>query len=229
MVDAALARLHQLLADLSFIYFEVPNEPSGGRGVVAVAPGSWRPTATFLRALLLGLRANPVVSVVTSTPCSPTCRPQSTGEARRADVGAVALPRPPYPARALTRPAPARRLRRRARRANPLPERSSARLLVYSRSTCARGPPDLYLSAVNATIKDHDARIKLPTGRTITLTAREGEIPISFRNETGYPVHVKVRIESEKLIVRVATTGSTARPRTPEHDGAFLGEGADVG
>jgi hypothetical protein len=87
-------------------------------------------------------------------------------------------------------------------RENPLPDQLSARLLVSQSVDLRSSRRAAYLDAVNTTIKDQMARIKLPTGRTITLTAREGEIPISFRNETGYPVHVKVRIESDKLIVR---------------------------
>src|SRR5439155_21121313 len=33
----------------------------------------------------------------------------------------------------------------------------------------------------------------------IRLTARGGEIPVTFRNGTGYPVHVVVTVRSDKL------------------------------
>ena len=194
---------HQLLAELAFIYFEVPNEATGSRGVVAVAPRAWRPTGAFLRTLLLGLRANPVVSAGTLDSLF-TAVPAAVDRGKPLERTLVPSPRPaPYPARALNTT--------RARldgfasvlgRENPLPERLSDRLLVSQSIELRAGRRSAYLDAVNATIKDQMARIKLPTGRTITLTAREGEIPISFRNETGYPVHVQVRIESEKLIVR---------------------------
>ena len=194
---------HQLLADLAFIYFEVPNEPTGGRGVVAVAPRSWRPTGAFLRALLLGLRANPVVSAVTLDTLFSNV-PAAVDRRRPVERTLVPSPRSgPYPARALH--AARAHLDGFASvlgRENPLPDRLSARLLVSQSIDLRSSRRAAYLDAVNTTIKDQMARIKLPTGRTITLTAREGEIPISFRNETGYPVHVKVRIESDKLIVR---------------------------
>jgi len=196
---------HQLLADLAFIYFEVPNEPTGGRGVVAVAPRSWRPTGAFLRALLLGLRANPVVSATTLDGLF-TSVPAGVDRRKPLERTLVPSPRPaPYPAHALN--AARARLDGFASvvgRENPLPDRLSNRLLVSQSVELRTSRRAAYLYAVNATIKDQMARIKLPTGRTITLTAREGEIPISFRNETGYPVHIQVRIKSEKLILRAS-------------------------
>jgi hypothetical protein len=194
---------HQLLADLAFIYFEVPNEPTGGRGVVAMAPRSWRPTSEFLRALLLGLRGNPVVSAVTLDALF-TAVPAAVDRKRPLQRTLVPSPRSTsYSARSLKTA--------RARldgfasvlgRENPLPNRLRDNLLVSQSVDLRTNRRTAYLDAVDATIKSQMARVKLPTGRTITLTAREGEIPISFRNETGYPVHVQVRIHSDKLIVR---------------------------
>ena len=39
----------------------------------------------------------------------------------------------------------------------------------------------------------------MPEGRSFTLTARTGEIPVTFKNNTGHPVRVVVTIESDKL------------------------------
>jgi hypothetical protein len=87
-------------------------------------------------------------------------------------------------------------------RDNPLPAALGQRILVSQSIDLRPTRRTSYLNAVNATINEQVGRIKLPTGRTITLTAREGEIPISLRNETGRPVRVQVRLESEKLVVR---------------------------
>jgi hypothetical protein len=194
---------HQLLADLAFIYFEVPNEPSGGRGVVAVAPRSWTPTSGFLRELLLGMRGNPVVSAVTLDSLFTTV-PAAVDRRRPIQRTLVPSPRSaPYPARALkTARAQLDGFVSVLGRENPLPDRLRDNLLVSQSVDLRSSRRVTYIDAVNATIKSQMARVKLPTGRTITLTAREGEIPISFRNETGYPVHVQVRIHSDKLIVR---------------------------
>jgi hypothetical protein len=39
----------------------------------------------------------------------------------------------------------------------------------------------------------------MPSGRSITLTARQGEIPVTFQNRTGKPVKVVVKVQSDKL------------------------------
>lgn len=193
---------HQLIADLAFLYFEVPNEPSGARGVVAVAPRTWRPSGVFLRALLLGLRSNPVVQAMTLDSLF-TIVPPAIDRRRPLERALVPSPRgTSYPTRAI------RTARSRLdgfasvfERDNPLPAALGQRLLVGQSVELRPSRRSSYLNAVNATINDQVGRIKLPIGRTITLTAREGEIPISFRNETGHPVRVQVRLESEKLVV----------------------------
>jgi hypothetical protein len=194
---------HQLLAELAFIYFEVPNEPTGARGVVAVAPRTWRPTGAFLRALLLGLRANPVVNAVTLDSLF-TSVPAAVERRRPLERTLVPSPRPtPYPSSALeTARARLDGFASVLESDNPRPDALSDRLLVSQSIELRPERRIAYVDAVNASIQREVERIKLPTGRTITLTAREGEIPISFRNETGYPVRVLVRVESEKLVVQ---------------------------
>src|SRR5205085_7058425 len=56
-----------------------------------------------------------------------------------------------------------------------------------------------YLSAVETGISDHLAAIQMPSGRSITLTARRGQIPVTFQNRTGTPARVVVTVQSEKL------------------------------
>jgi hypothetical protein len=196
-------RAHQLIADLAFLYFELPNEPSGARGVVAVAPRTWRPSGAFLRTLLLGLRDNPVVRPMTLDSLFGTV-PAAVERSRPLVRTLVSSTRSTtYPAVAL-RSARARvdGLASVFGRDNPLPSELRDRLLASESVDLRPGRRNGYVQAVNDTVKRELGRIKLPTGRTITLTAREGEIPISFRNETGHPVRVQVRLESDKLIVR---------------------------
>ena len=63
------------------------------------------------------------------------------------------------------------------------------------------GPPQAraQLNAADATVSDFLARIRVPAPGTITLTARSGAIPITFRNDTGQPVRILVGLSSRKL------------------------------
>ncbi|HVF14885.1 MAG TPA: DUF6049 family protein, partial [Acidimicrobiales bacterium] len=74
------------------------------------------------------------------------------------------------------------------------------RLLVAQsadfRSSRQRRP---YLAGVQQAIDGQLDGIVMPQDRSITLTAREGEIPVTFQNNTGHPVRVVVHMESDKL------------------------------
>jgi hypothetical protein len=48
-------------------------------------------------------------------------------------------------------------------------------------------------------VNDFIARIRVPAPGTITLTARSGAVPITFRNDTGVPVRVLVGLRSHRL------------------------------
>jgi len=55
------------------------------------------------------------------------------------------------------------------------------------------------LAAVGAIVNDFLTRIRVPAPGTITLTARSGAVPITFRNDTGQPVRVLVGLSSHRL------------------------------
>jgi hypothetical protein len=196
-------RAHHLLAEMSFVYFEAPNEDP--RGLVAVAPRDWRPNRAFLQALLQGLQGNPVVRAATLDTLFTEVPPARDGRAPLERELVASPDDTAYESGAL------RSTRTRLNGFasvvapdNELPDQLRDRVLVSQSIDLTAGRDRSYLRAVDAVIKDQVDRIKLPTGRTITLTAREGEIPISFRNETGYRVRVRVRVESEKLLVKDA-------------------------
>jgi hypothetical protein len=204
--DPVLQANH-LLADLAMLYLDLPGG-SDQRGVVAVAPRSWRPTRAFLRTLLTGLTESPIVQPTTLdtmftavTPAGETGRRQA-----RALIRTVQPPAdPPLP----YAPGPVLRARSRLDAFASILEpdndryrRLDEQLLVAESSELAPRRRSAYLSAVDTAIERELSRIRLPTGRSITLTARAGEIPVSFRNEAGYPVRVRVSLQSEKLIVR---------------------------
>jgi hypothetical protein len=73
--------------------------------------------------------------------------------------------------------------------------------LLVSESSEVRGTKarQSYLTAVENGISDHLKAIEMPSGRSITLTARRGQIPVTFQNRTGSPAKVVVTVQSDKL------------------------------
>ncbi|HWI04580.1 MAG TPA: DUF6049 family protein, partial [Acidimicrobiales bacterium] len=65
---------------------------------------------------------------------------------------------------------------------------------------------EAYVTGANRQVKAQLDEIEMPEGRSFTLTARTGEIPLTFKNNTGKPVRVVVRIESDKLDFPAGTT-----------------------
>jgi hypothetical protein len=55
------------------------------------------------------------------------------------------------------------------------------------------------LNTVRVGIDGFLDRIRVPQPSTITLTSRSGEIPLTFRNETGQPLDVTLQLASAKL------------------------------
>src|SRR5207253_4853852 len=72
-------------------------------------------------------------------------------------------------------------------------------LLVSQSADLRTSRQRAYLSAVEDGVNDQLGRLQTPADRSITLTARAGQIPVTFRNATGYPVHVVVTVRSDKL------------------------------
>ena len=55
------------------------------------------------------------------------------------------------------------------------------------------------LGVIDGTVNAFVDGIHLPNPSTITLTSRSGEVPLTFRNDTGQPVRVRVALASDKL------------------------------
>jgi hypothetical protein len=168
---------HHLLADLAVI---ASDRPGRARGVVAMPARSWRPSAAFLNTVLGGLVDAPVVApaavdtLFADVPAATTSRDAVLVRGQAAEV----VDRPA--------PLPVDRIRAERRRlrsfsgmldpANSLDDRLEEQLLVAQSS-----------------------EVRVPESRTITLTARRGEIPVTVLSETGYPVRLEVRVTSERL------------------------------
>ncbi|HSL56300.1 MAG TPA: DUF6049 family protein, partial [Acidimicrobiales bacterium] len=58
---------------------------------------------------------------------------------------------------------------------------------------------DLYMLEITDQVDELTAGIGMEGGRTITLAARDGTLPLQLRNDTGGEVRVSLRFESDKL------------------------------
>lgn len=209
--DPVLAA-HQLLADLAQIYFEGGNTQSV-RGVVAVPPTNWSANPAFVKTLLGGLTAqNPVVQAVTvfqlfqALGAPVACRDQGCKLAAAPGAGGL-----------------------------PVTAISNQRNRLASFTTAAPTPPpaainqisNLLLSAQSETLgSPQQARIVSRTGSAIgaqlgqlsvagdksfTLTARNGNIPVTIGSNAGYPVKGVLTLTSDKLTF----PGGTSRYSEP--------------
>jgi hypothetical protein len=189
---------HHLLADLAMAYFEFPALT---RGVVALPSLSWKPTAPFLDAFLSGLADSPVLAPITldqlfdGVPAATTSR--KVPVVRRLTTTAT---KPTGLAPNL------RSVRKRLDDFGGLVDPGTPVFVALDEGLLVGQSTDLraasrrsYTTAVDSRIDRQLSLIRVPTNRSITLTAREGEIPVTVLNETGYPVHVQVRLSSDQL------------------------------
>lgn len=194
---------NRLLADLAVLWLDAPA--SDRRAVVAVAPPGWSPNRPFLETLANGLSQNPLVEAVSLdtvfTAIAPAVTPRGLGLVRRPAAA------PPTPLAEVA--AGLRQARRRLASLStvlgpPDPAKGVAVLedrLLVAQSTelpSVRARQE-YVDAVEAGINDNLDAIDMPEGRSITLTARRGQIPVTFQNRTGVPVKVLVTMGSDKL------------------------------
>jgi len=193
---------YQMLADLMVVYLDRPGDTER-RGVVAVPPRDWTPSRQFLDALTAGLTLSPIVEAVSVDTVF------GTVPTARDDNGAVMV-RKPAPSPPVGVAEVANDLGGTRRKLDSLGSilgsgnTTSAvideRLLVGESSDLKTLRQRLaYLDGAEGLIADQLGAIQMPEGRSITLTARQGEIPVTFQNRTGKPVKVVVKVQSDKL------------------------------
>ena len=206
--DPVLAA-HRLLADLTVIYNDDPE--AARRGVALSPPRNWEPDAALLDALLEGLASSPVLRGVSLDRFFTDVAVATTGSGsraaplvrRRAEAGA-----PPVggalPSASIN--AARRRIEGFASAVDATDPAGAALLDRLDRTLLATTSIDLrardrsrYVTGVNDLIDEQIAGIAMPSNRSITLTAREGEIPVTVRSNLGYPVRAVLRVLSDTL------------------------------
>jgi hypothetical protein len=209
-------RAQRVLAALSVIAFEDPRNP---RAITMVNPPDLDPPITLLDSLLTGLRGNPLLAPMTVDEVFALVPAETTANGTPVTRQLAAYAPPPPPVSTLTYGAARLRLdafRSLAGPADPVVVRGERSLLVCQSSTFvgARGTV-----RANATVKSIDrsidgflARIRIPRPSTITLTSRSGEIPLTFRNDTGKTIDVFLELASAKLTFPAGATRTLRLP-----------------
>ncbi len=210
--DPPALRAQRFLAGLALTATE---QPGLNRAVVVVNPGGFDPPTALLNAVLTGLRGHPWLTPMTVGDVFRDVAPSSSQDVRSLSSytgsGPVVGPKAYKASEArltafgsLTGPADPRVAR-------------AERYLLSSISSAWSGPNGASVArgellAMNAIVNDFLARIRVPAPGTITLTARSGAIPITFRNDTGQPIRVAISLSSHKLDFPAGSVRTVALP-----------------
>lgn len=199
---APALRAQRLLAGLSIVALEAP---SATRAVALTLQPELRAPSALFDELLAGLRGNPWLESMTVSDAFARVPAASGRNESTRSLAPSPVPAPPVPADAyrLTR------LRVDAFSAvvgadDPIVVEANQSMLVVESATFV-GPEGIArasatLDHVNNRIDGFLAGIRVPDPGTITLTSRSGEIPLTFRNDTGRRVRVTVTLQAPKLL-----------------------------
>jgi hypothetical protein len=199
--DPALAGVWTL-GELSAIYFERPSIP---RGVAVVFGEGDRPPGRFLRVFLDGLEVRSGVrwlrgvkatrvAVGQPPPDDPT-EPRELQEASRAPGFSPAMVAELERGRA-----DVTALASMANESPLLDQLRRGLLLAESRYLAGHEPDRLALiSSVRTAVATELEKIHPPLASSITLTSQGGIIPVTLRNDAGYPVNVRLTLRSTRL------------------------------
>ena len=209
-------RAQRVFASLSIIALEAPGTP---RAVTIVNPEGFDPPDALLDALLIGLRGNPLLAPMTIDSVFATVPAETTGNGTPVtrELAPYAAPLPPVGALAFS--ATQQRLdsfRSLAGSTDPIVTEGERSLLVCQSATFV-GPVGsararATLESVDVGIDAFVAHIRIPRPSTITLTSRSGEIPLTFRNDTGRPLQVYMELASAKLTFPEGSTRTIQLP-----------------
>ncbi|HUR78893.1 MAG TPA: DUF6049 family protein [Acidimicrobiales bacterium] len=199
---------HHLIADLATVYFDSPGL---FRSIVVMPSESWRADAAVLGPLIAGLSSSPILEAANA---DRLFRPASKRTARtRTFLGAPTNTSAPSSLTTLRRTIDS--LRDVMSEAPAQMESFDDRLLI-AESTLL-GPTDRrsYVAKLTSALTAERHKFQLPTGGSVTLTARRGGIPITVRSSANYPAQVLLEVASDRLKF---PGGSTRLIQLSRHD-----------
>lgn len=198
----------QVLADLAVVHFEAPNLTDGqgqpaARGIVAVPPAGWTPSAAFDDQLLAGLQNNPLITPVTLDGFFSQVAlggPRGVTGRRLASGSGTALA--PGLAQRLT----TARLRLTSfvsavrPRSETVLSQLDDLLLAAEADTLRRRGQFAGVAAFERALGGQLSLIRVATERTITLTARTAAIPITILSSARYTVVARLNVSSDRFL-----------------------------
>jgi hypothetical protein len=203
----------RFLADTAMIALERPGDL---RDVVVTPPRTWQPPVRDFAAQLLEQTAN--APWIQAVDLDTVLADQPSGAARSRTPGGRGV----LAADQVRRVLDARRLLQRVRGILTDPKRAPEALAdlddALLRAVSAEwGGGDVrgqrLTDTVVATVQAQLARLRVVAGGTVTMTGRSGKIPLTFQNDLGQPVRVKVRLDSNH---RLELEGKAAYERGHE-------------
>lgn len=193
-----------LLADLAVLYFDRPNLT---RGVTLTLPRVWEPDASFLDTLLGALETPGIIAPVTIDQLFARVPAATAGGENDPDGPTLVRTLVPaesptlggYPgALSLTR-LTTHGFASFAGRDNPRTASMQRRMLVSGSADFDRSQRQAYLTAIGRQTSGATAAVRAPDRQTVTLTSRNGRIPLNLSNENLYDVSVRLAFSSGKL------------------------------
>jgi hypothetical protein len=203
---------HRLLAELALVYFEQPNADDQ-RALVLATPPDWHASATFVRQLLQGLGANPVISPVTLAQVFATAPVGGNSSldpqpATRASAGGTADDTLAGGALRATR----ERLRGFHTAVDaPVATQLSDLFLAAQASLLSPAEQRRAAGGVDAGIRAQLASLALPTA-PIRLTSSAARVPITVTKSVPYRVEGTLTVSSDKLLFGPTTGCLPTRP-----------------
>ncbi|HSS09064.1 MAG TPA: murein biosynthesis integral membrane protein MurJ [Acidimicrobiales bacterium] len=190
---------HQLLADLAMIQQELQHPQ---RGVAILPPANWRPDREFLATVLNGMANSPLLKPVTVdrlfSDVGPIQQHQQT--LRRS----VAADQPS--SRGISDGVAIQDARRRMQSlssvvppGSPITTEIDDALLLAESADLTDRARAVQVDTATKLIARQQGLFHLPANRTITLTARQGQIPITILSSAPYPAKVRVQLSNPKL------------------------------
>lgn len=198
--DDPVLRAHYLLAELSLLFFSDLDQVGGA---VIVPPRIWDPNPIFLTTLLDGITRSQLLDAVSmerifQLPNDLDSSGNKVARSLRDPIEQVALlERDDYDLTVQRLESFGSMVEDSAGEAlvrhltEQLPISLSADLSSESRIA--------YWNNIRATLDSEFDHISAPPSTSFTLTAREDEVPLRFRNDSDYPLRVRVEFASDKL------------------------------
>jgi hypothetical protein len=200
---------HHLLADLATVYFDSPGR---FRSIVVLPSKTWRADTRLLTPLLAGLAASPILEAATPDRLYSLATPRTVPRSRTLVNSPTAATLPESFA-ATRRTIDS--LRSVMADAPDALQSFDDRLLIAESTVLTTAQRRDYVAGLAGAVADERHKFQLPTGGSLTLTARRGGIPITVRSTANYPARVLLQVASDRLKF---PGGSTRMLHLTRHD-----------